>query len=64
MAVKVINLQTKRGNKITATIVADTKTEVTSDLQVGDDTFDFGSIALTVGGEVAILDSEGTWNWQ
>ena len=63
MAVKVVKLHEKKGDKITATIVADTKLEVTSDLEIGGCSFDFGSVAVTVDGDVAIMDSEGSWNW-
>lgn len=63
MAVKVINVSKKSGNKITASIIADTKEEVTSDMEFGEETLDFGSVAITVSGDVALLDSEGSWNW-
>lgn len=63
MAVKVINVSKKSGNKITASIIADTKEDVTSDMEFGEETLDFGSVAITVSGEVALLDSEGSWNW-
>ncbi len=63
MAVKVINVSKKSGNKITASIIADTKEEVTSEMEFGEETLDFGSVAITVSGDVALLDSEGSWNW-
>lgn len=62
--VKVMNVDSKRGNKIVATIIADAKAEVTSGMKLGEDSFDFGSIALTTSGDVALLGSDGNWVWQ
>lgn len=64
MAVKVLNVSEKRADKIVATIIADAKSEVVSGMKLGDDEFTFGSVALTVAGDVALLDSEGDWHWQ
>lgn len=64
MAVKVLNVSEKRADKIVATIIADAKSEITSDMKIGDDELALGSVALTVAGDVALLDSEGDWHWQ
>lgn len=62
--VRIMDTSRRTGNKVVATIMADTKAEVTNNLTLGDNVLDFGSIALTVGGDVGLLDSEGVWHWQ
>lgn len=64
MAIKIVKVESSSKNKILGTICADTKAEVTDDITfVGGVTMDFGSMAYTVNGDVAILNSEGHWNW-
>ena len=65
MAVRMLGIQQRNAEsgKVIATVVADTKVEVTDELTVGDYELGFGSVAITVSGDVALLDSDGTWNW-
>ena len=65
MAVRMVGIQQRNAEsgKVIATVVADTKVEVTDELTVGDYELGFGSTALTVAGDIAICDSEGAWHW-
>jgi len=53
--------------KVTGSIFADTKQEITSGMVVkglpSDYAMDFGSDVTTASGEVAFMKSDGTWNW-
>lgn len=61
--IKITDVTLRVGKKITATIFADTKTEVVDNLAIGDDVLDYGSVAVTAAGDVGQLDSSGTWHW-
>ena len=64
MAIKIVHVERTEKGKILGTICADTKEEVVSGITfVGGATMDFGSMAYTVSGDIAILDSDGDWNW-
>lgn len=64
MAIKRIPETTPKQDKIYGTIIADTKVEVTNNLVFDDGySMDFGSVAVTTEGDVAILKSDGKWGW-
>ena len=70
MAVKLINadgVNAKRDGKITASLFADSKEDVTQGVHIiGMPTgyeLEMGSSILTADGEIAFLKSDGTWNW-
>ena len=50
--------------KIVGTVLADAKTDITSNMEINGDLLDFGSVAITKNFEVAILGSDGNWEWQ
>lgn len=54
-------------NKAVVSLMADTKSDISSDMDViGLPTgfkIDFGSSVLTTAGELAFMKSDGTWNW-
>ena len=65
MAIKRFPSVTTAPDKIYGTIFADTKAEVTDHLVFDDGySMDFGSAAVTTDGNVALLGSDGVWNWQ
>lgn len=49
--------------KIVGTVLADIKTDITSGLEINGEVLDFGSVAITTSGEIAICGSDGKWNW-
>lgn len=53
--------------KLTASLFADQKSDITSDMKVeglpDGYELDFGSDVFTADGEIAYLKSDGTWNW-
>lgn len=49
--------------KIVGTVLADIKTDITPGLEINGDVLDFGSVAITTSGEIAICGSDGSWNW-
>lgn len=49
--------------KIVGTVLADIKTDITSGLEINGEVLDFGSVAITTKGEIAICESDGSWNW-
>lgn len=61
--VKVDKVNQRNGNKITAVLFADAKTDIVSNMSIGNDIIDFGSRAITADGDVGQLDSDGTWHW-
>ena len=65
--IKVLDYNANLSPKTVCTLFADTKEEVTGTLTiVGLPNYmqpDAGSILLTAKGDVALLDSEGTWNF-
>ena len=65
--IKVLDYNANLSPKTVCTLFADTKEEVTGTLTiVGLPDYmspDAGSILLTAAGDVALLDSEGTWNF-
>ena len=61
--IKITDVTVRVGKKITATIFADTKDEVVSNLAIGDDVLDYGSVAITGDGAVGQMLSDGTWSW-
>lgn len=54
-------------HKAVVSLIADTKSDVTSDMRViglpSGFEIDFGSSVLTTAGELAFMKSDGTWNW-
>ena len=54
-------------NRAIASLIADAKSDVTSDMNViglpAGFELDFGSSVLTTAGELAFMKSDGTWNW-
>ena len=68
MAVRLMSVrQTRTENdgttKIVATVFADAKTDITTNMSIGDQVIDFGSTAYTKDLDVAKCDSNGSWTW-
>lgn len=68
MAVRLMSVrQTRTANdgttKIVATVFADAKTDITTNMSIGDQVIDFGSTAYTKDLDVAKCDSNGSWTW-
>lgn len=65
--IKVLDYNANLSPKTVCTLFADTKEEVTGTLTIVGlpdyMTPDAGSILITAKGDVALLDSEGTWNF-
>lgn len=65
--IKVLDYKPNLTPKTVCMLFADTKEEVTGTLTIGGlpegTTPDTGSALITAKGDVAFLDSEGTWNW-
>ena len=65
--IKVLKLEPNLNEKTLCTLYADTKDEVTGTLDIiglpDGVTPDTGSTIVTSKFEIAVLDSEGTWNW-
>ena len=68
MAVRLMSVrQTRTANdgttRIVATVFADAKTDITTNMSIGDQVIDFGSTAYTKDLDVAKCDSNGSWTW-
>ena len=65
--IKVLKFEPNLTTKTLCTLYADTKEEVTGTLSIEGlpegTTPDTGSTIVTSKFEIAVLDSEGTWNW-
>ena len=52
------------GKKAKAVLHADTKADVTEDVEIDGMPLAFGSLAITTSFEVAMLGSDGNWHWK
>lgn len=68
MAVRLMSVRQTRTaddgtTKIVGTVFADAKTDITTNMSIGDQVIDFGSTAYTKDLDVAKCDSNGSWTW-
>lgn len=61
--IRIENTSRRTGNKVIALLYADTKTEVTDNLVLGDNVIDCASKVYTPDLDIGVMNSDGTWTW-